>query len=340
MEDEKNFTAKEYMRLLKDTLEYYNQKLTNVLFITADNCSVMQALSTRMNCPLVGCASHRLNLSVSKFIEPFKILILKINQLMITLCTLKNSAELKKKTHLRPLKYCPTRWSSCYFMIERYLNIKDFLDCKNFELSELMLSPREDRQILELFEHLKIIQSVTLKLQSDELNLSDVRELFDALMVHFPTLKSHISPKSKIVHSPAFESGAIKILNNFDEILTTQEKDSIAGFLKEPEGVENSEIQQVTNNSDFASRILAQKRIKLDFEQKNNSAYLDFNFEAPTSNVCERLFSTAGLIFSESRRRLTEEHLESILFIKANRNYWTIKDVADVVNMVDDSNTE
>lgn len=44
-------------------LEYYERSSDSLLFLVGDNCSTNRALATRLSVPLVGCASHRLNLA-------------------------------------------------------------------------------------------------------------------------------------------------------------------------------------------------------------------------------------------------------------------------------------
>jgi hypothetical protein len=43
----------------------------------------------------------------------------------------------------------------------------------------------------------------------------------------------------------------------------------------------------------------------------------------PTSNVCERLFSRAKLVFSERRKRMSPETLEIILYLFCNYELWS-----------------
>ncbi len=54
-----------YKSLLEATLQSYEKRLDDVLFLCGDNCNTNKALANLCQLPLVGCASHRLNLAVS-----------------------------------------------------------------------------------------------------------------------------------------------------------------------------------------------------------------------------------------------------------------------------------
>jgi len=58
--------------------------------------------------------------------------------------------------------------------------------------------------------------------------------------------------------------------------------------------------------------------------------YINIDWIPPTSNLCERLFSRAKLVFSERRQRLLPKNLEIVLFLKLNRNLWTPFTVQEV----------
>ena len=51
-----------------------------------------------------------------------------------------------------------------------------------------------------------------------------------------------------------------------------------------------------------------------------------------TSNLLERFFSVAGLALTNLRQRLTPEHLEQQLFLKANSKLWNIHTISKVLN--------
>ncbi len=56
---------------------------------SGDHCSVNGKLSDALGVPLIGCHPHRLNLVVSKYLEPFESVLDRVEQLMIQMRTLK-----------------------------------------------------------------------------------------------------------------------------------------------------------------------------------------------------------------------------------------------------------
>lgn len=98
---------------------------------------------------------------------------------MIQLRLPNNSAELARHTDLRPLKANTTRWSSVFYMLDRYVTIRDAI--RNVPAVEDLL-PRTsaNRRISVLREKLVELDSVCKRLQSDQCSLADVRLLFDA----------------------------------------------------------------------------------------------------------------------------------------------------------------
>ena len=72
----------------------------------------------------------------------------------------------------------------------------------------------------------------------------------------------------------------------------------------------------------FAERALTRLRKK----------YQDLSFICPTSDVVERLFSTAKFVFSDLRRSLLPRNLEMQLFLKLSRGLWDLGLVGKVVN--------
>ena len=86
---------------------------------------------------------------------------------MKRLPTLKNSAKLRQKTLLQLVLKNVTRWSSVYNIVQPYTEIKRFLDPRDNDIADFVLSARQN-----LFQFLKKLtdsHSVTLKLQEEDL---------------------------------------------------------------------------------------------------------------------------------------------------------------------------
>ncbi|EGZ17936.1 hypothetical protein PHYSODRAFT_331847 [Phytophthora sojae] len=139
-----------------------------------------RATATRLEVPLIGCASHRFKLAVNKYLEDCTDDVRAVSALMQALRTINNRAALKDQTKLSPLRLNVTRWGSTFKMLARYVRIRDD------------------------------IKQVTVALQSDDLSLADVRVLSDSIVERFPLLKSKLGPTASIVHSPSFETAAVK----------------------------------------------------------------------------------------------------------------------------------
>lgn len=82
---EMDFGAYDYGDYILNTLSRLGKSHENLLFLVGDNCSVNELLASKLGIPLVGCASHRLNLATERMHESqeYKLLIRKINGLAI-----------------------------------------------------------------------------------------------------------------------------------------------------------------------------------------------------------------------------------------------------------------
>ena len=90
------FRATDIQELLQDQLGSYQKSIQSIDYIGGDNCAVNVKLARNLNLPLVGCASHRLNLAVSHYFEnsAHSVHIRKVCTLMDRLTSLKNSSIL------------------------------------------------------------------------------------------------------------------------------------------------------------------------------------------------------------------------------------------------------
>ncbi|KAG3173717.1 hypothetical protein C6341_g9963 [Phytophthora cactorum] len=69
--DDGSQDADAHIKLFDCVLDVYNKTLDMVAFIVGDNCSTNQSITTKLDVPLVGCASHRFNLAVNKYLAEY-----------------------------------------------------------------------------------------------------------------------------------------------------------------------------------------------------------------------------------------------------------------------------
>ncbi|RHY86780.1 hypothetical protein DYB37_007680 [Aphanomyces astaci] len=243
---------------------------------------------------------------------------------MIRARTVKNRAALRALTHLAPRLRYDTRWSSSYEMVHRFFEIKDALAMVP-DLRSIFPCPGEVDQMGVLRDSLDIIQSFTLAFQRNDLKVNETRALKDVLCDKFPSMSHHLVMEAEIVKNPLFESAVVKVLGGHIGYLTDEERISLRRF----------EVATVTGSTDIdtgsseclAMDILRVKRVKVAAHVV--MGYEDLLCVLPTSNIVERMFSKAKLVFAPLRQRMTPESLEITMFLGANRAYWNVTTVEE-----------
>ncbi|KAG4052298.1 hypothetical protein PC123_g12525 [Phytophthora cactorum] len=121
----------------------YEVQLKHCRFVAGDNCSVYRPLAALMEVPLVGCASHRLNLAVQDDLRAHEQDLAAVQALMIKLRTLTQSAK------LRPVIRQETRWGSTIAMVKRYFELLEFIDVEY--IMELLPAPAANKRLRILY---------------------------------------------------------------------------------------------------------------------------------------------------------------------------------------------
>lgn len=89
-------SAATHLTFLREMLmRDYNKPIEDCLFIVGDNCYTNQRLANLLSVPLVGCASHRLNLAVQNFFREASDDLDRVKSLMAKLKSLNQSAKLR-----------------------------------------------------------------------------------------------------------------------------------------------------------------------------------------------------------------------------------------------------
>ena len=155
--------------------------------------------------------------------------------------------------------------------------------------------------------------------QNDKLSLFEIRTLFDAVIEKFPQTASHLNANASIVVFANFESAIVKLFEgNAKSNLTDAEKTAIGDL----GGM--AVIKLDSSEMSFAVQIWDNTRRKV--------AESDFKWVPGTSNKAERLFRAAKLILGDLRRRTSPLLFEMLLFLKANREFWGVKEVEKLLN--------
>jgi hypothetical protein len=85
-------------------VENINRMKEDILFLVADNTNTNPATADLLDVPFIGCASHRFNLAVQKYLEQHQNVITNIHRIMVLLSNLKKAGKLRQFTDLEP--YC------------------------------------------------------------------------------------------------------------------------------------------------------------------------------------------------------------------------------------------
>ncbi|GMF43775.1 unnamed protein product [Phytophthora fragariaefolia] len=304
--------AESHMASLAACLPFFGKDLANVIFLVGDNCAMNKRLARLMGVPLVGYASHRLNLAVHGFLDPYEEGLEQAQSLMKRLRTISQAAKLRLKTSLRPKLGNETRWSSTYTMLARYFELREFISAEDEELDEEMPSPAANRRLKALLAQLADVESVSKKLQSKGLNLLDARDLLDGLLEIQPSFANYLGTYS----------GVVKVLAGQEKRLSRPQRAALQPFSRAKNAAGGPTGETGPTKMGFADRILKRRKVEVA-----PSAYELLAIIPPTSNIVERLFSVARMVLRYERNRMTPLTLEMVMFLKVNEGYWDVTTV-------------
>ena len=330
-EDIKGMTAQDHLHHLSMILGMYGKSDTNIVCLIGDNCAVNQSMSKILKAPLVGCGSHKFNLAVRKWISnqpQLEKIIQCIANVMKKASTLKVSALLRKLTTLRTVRENDTRWSSTFMMVERFFEIQRELSAVP-DLIPLIPNLLEIDLLAKAFVHLQAFNEITVMLQ-EEITFVGVRDIFDSVLIDYPELSGHLGPGAKIVVDAVFEKAIVQIAKGV--VLTPEERQSVQGLIRPAlaDGTSAGSFSDMSvpletqGNISYAQKV--QDRVKRQKTGKDTiaSEYINLDIVAGTSVSCERLFSSAKHILTDTRKSTSPAVFEAILLLKVNRSEWDV----------------
>lgn len=177
----------------------------------ADIISTNKALATLLGFGLVRCTSHQFNLAVKNYAVLLQISSLSLFiQLWFTLRR-SVSANLRQYTLLSLIFVCPTRWSSTLCMLKGYEEIQEILPkIRIRDICIFLVSADKVKELDHICDLNNELESFPRRLQNDVTTISNVRALFNVVIVKHPTFADRLSQTATIVRQPDFENGFVK----------------------------------------------------------------------------------------------------------------------------------
>ncbi|KAG2774128.1 hypothetical protein PC129_g12373 [Phytophthora cactorum] len=80
-----------HMMAISRFLPFSGKSLDGCRVLVGDNCAVNKRLANLLRVPLIACASHRLNLAVREYLEPYDSSLEEVQRLMRKLRTVKQA---------------------------------------------------------------------------------------------------------------------------------------------------------------------------------------------------------------------------------------------------------
>ncbi|KAG3202514.1 hypothetical protein PC128_g3190 [Phytophthora cactorum] len=207
--------------------------------------------------------------------------------------------------------------SNCYFRLYEHLSPDDD------DLEDFIPSRPAHRSLHQLVEELHDVESISKKLQTDGMlevhQRSGATSVSLSLLWEYYLLGLYGSSRCPLRALAQVRVGDCEGVGGQVSRLTVAEKTALQPFRRGPPVAAPAAEQE---DPSFAERIL--KRRKVDAAP---STYTLLAAIPPTSNVAERLFSSARAVLRHERHRLSPMALEMILFLKVNNSYWNVATV-------------
>lgn len=250
--------------------------------------------------------------------------------------TLKVASKLRELTSYATVRENDTRWSSTFQMIDRYLRIQNELSSV-VDLLSLLPNHLEVDFLTRAHTSMKqFFDSVTLMLQRDGMTFVESRQIFDLFLKDFPDFDHYIGDTAAIIEDQVFEKAVMQIAR---ALPLSEELQNAAQVLIRPEDPVDENAIPVGDNDDevVATESYSQelqrklKRQKRETSNEKANMYMNLDMLPGTSVNCERLFSAAKFILSDTRKRTTPSLFEALLLLKVNRGFWNVYSVGQAM---------
>jgi hypothetical protein len=329
LDDITNQSAQNHVDTLRSILFKYGKDLSNVNFLVADNTNLNPCIANLLRVPFIGCASHKLNLAIRKFLIDNDCVIDKVDNVMKRIANsnvisghLKEAQKALNKPLLRPIIRNLTRWSSTHNMLVRYVRIEEVLrDERMAQIHSIVLSVIELTKCKELLNVLDQLEFANKELQKDGLTLDYVRTLFDQIVEDFGHLSSAFGQYLRVSPTNHFENGIVALLRNQE--LSRYQKVHLRRFLLSDETSVTQETRAESERPLTLKEKVEQQTKKQKTEHSNHESYLSMYHVIPTSNCCERINSQARLEKDYTRMSASNKMFEVRMMLRANKSYWS-----------------
>ena len=226
---------------------------------------------------------------------------------------------MKTTTQLSPIWLNDTRWSSTLNMLNRFFELKDFIDVSDPDLAPHVPSASETMIVQDLFESLKIFESVSKNYEKRLSQcLKHVYCLIHFLTLSWPRLLHFVWYQWRTCNEQSFWTRTGGMQRPRGNMLKPKEKVILSVFQKEVCVVANDS----TKNS-FADAVLAKRAKRETF---------DLKWIPPTSNKAERLFNRVRHIFTDYRKSPSPINLEAQIFLNVNKKHWNVFTVQEIIS--------
>jgi hypothetical protein len=220
-------------------------------------------------------------------------------------------------------------------MIDRYLRIQNELSSV-VDLLSLLPNHLEVDFLTRAHTSMKQFDSVTLMLQRDGMTFVESRQIFDLFLKDFPDFDHYIGDTAAIIEDQVFEKAVMQIAR---ALPLSEELQNAAQVLIRPEDPVDENAIPVGDNDDevVATESYSQelqrklKRQKRETSNEKANMYMNLDMLPGTSVNCERLFSAAKFILSDTRKRTTPSLFEALLLLKVNRGFWNVYSVGQAM---------